>query len=332
MDTLNKIMKANESLLYKYRGDPTIPIGVLGLVDDTLGISECGNAAVAKNAVINSFVETHKQKMHEDKSVVVHVGNVKKCANPCPTLKVHKENMAVSASTKYLGNIITSGGGVRATIKDRRNQGWGRVAQILGILSEVDMGSHRVEVGLMLRKAMLNSNLLYSAEAWSAVSESETQRLEQVDSALIKGLVKGHSKTTVVFHYLETGTLMLRHIIRINRLMYHHHIINLGEEETVKKIYEKQKQGSFKEDWINLIKHDFEFMGIDFNEEDIKKTPKDTYRKKIKYLVRKAAFKELLERKNQISKMKDIEYKSYDIQPILRAAVLIVQKETCYIH
>ena len=75
MDMLNKIMKANESLLYKYRGDPTIPIGVLGLIDDTLGISECGNAAVAKNAVINSFVETHKQKMHEDKSVVVHVGN-----------------------------------------------------------------------------------------------------------------------------------------------------------------------------------------------------------------------------------------------------------------
>ena len=95
---------------------------------------------------------------------------------------------------------------------------------------------------------------------------------------------------------------MLRHIIRINRLMYHHHIINLGEEETVGKIYEKQKRGSFKGDWINLIRSDFEFMGIDINEEDIRKTSKDTYRRKIKYLVRKAAFKELLKKRTKYPK------------------------------
>ena len=111
---------------------------------------------------------------------------------PCPTLKVHKVNMKNATSCKYLGNTITSNGGVRATIEDRRNQGWGKVAQILGILGEVDMGTHRIEVGLMLRKAMLTSGLLYSAEAWSAVSESEIKRLEQVDTTLIKGLVKEH--------------------------------------------------------------------------------------------------------------------------------------------
>ena len=35
------------------------------------------------------------------------------------------------------------------------------------------MGTHRIEVGLMLRKAMLTSCLLYLAEAWSAVSENK---------------------------------------------------------------------------------------------------------------------------------------------------------------
>ena len=57
------------------------------------------------------------------------------------------------------------------------------------------MGGHRMRVGLLLRKAMLRSYLLFSAEAWSAVSESELYRLEQVDSALLKSLAKGHSKT-----------------------------------------------------------------------------------------------------------------------------------------
>ena len=49
----------------------------------------------------------------------------------------------------------------------------GEVAKILGILGEVPLGQYRIEVGLLLRKAILTSALLYSAEAWSAVSETE---------------------------------------------------------------------------------------------------------------------------------------------------------------
>ena len=177
MDTMNKIMRPKDSLSYKYRGDPQIPIGVLGMVDDTLGVSECGKDAVEKNSVINSFVETHRLQMHEDKSVVLHVGNVKKCKVACPTLRTHKNKMQESKSTKYLGNILTSKGGVRETIEDRRNKGWGKVSQILGILGEVDFGQHRIEVGLLLRKAILTSGLLYLAEAWSDVSEADIKRL-----------------------------------------------------------------------------------------------------------------------------------------------------------
>ena len=142
--------------------------------------------------------------MHETKSVVIHVGNVKNYSHPFPTLEVHGANMHEAKSTKYLSNIISSNGGVRETIEDRRNQGWGRVAMIMGILGEVALGTYRIEVGLMLRKAILTSKLLYSAEAWSAVSENEIKRLEQVDASLIKGLVNGHSKTPYVFHYLDT--------------------------------------------------------------------------------------------------------------------------------
>ena len=84
--------------------------------------------------------------------------------------------MQESKSTKYLGNILTSKGGVRETIEDRRNKGWGKVSQILGVLGEVDFGQHRIVVGLLLRKAILTSGLLYSAEAWSDVSEADIKR------------------------------------------------------------------------------------------------------------------------------------------------------------
>ena len=70
--------------------------------------------------------------MHMDKTKVIHVGNVKKCNQPCPKLKVHEENMHDVQSFKYLGNIVTTNGGNQATIEDRRNRGWGKVAQIMG--------------------------------------------------------------------------------------------------------------------------------------------------------------------------------------------------------
>ena len=120
---------------------------------------------------------------------------------------------------KYLGNYLSSYGGVKDTIEDRRNKGWGKESQILGILGEVDIGGHRMEAGLLLREAILTNSLLFSAEAWSNVTDKDIKRLEQVDTCLLKSLVKGHSKTPVVFHHLESGTLMLRHMLMINRLM-----------------------------------------------------------------------------------------------------------------
>ena len=145
-------------------------------------------------------------------------------------MKVHTQNMHNITSSKYLGKVLMSGGGLRETITDRRNKGWGKVAQILGILGEVLLGQHRIEVGFLLSKAILTSALLYSAEAWSAGSETEIKELEEVDSALLKGLVEGQSKTPSCFHYLETGSLMQRHIIKMNRVM-----LGLDREDTILK-------------------------------------------------------------------------------------------------
>ena len=93
MDRLNQIAISDESLQYNDKEDPTIPIGILGMVDDTLSVSECGIKTIKKNSVINSFMETHRILLSSEKSVVLYYGDEKKCATPCPTLKVHKEDM-----------------------------------------------------------------------------------------------------------------------------------------------------------------------------------------------------------------------------------------------
>ena len=317
MDKLNKIMMKNPRLQYFYKQDPNIPIGVMGMVDDILSISKCGNETIEKNAVINSFMETERLTISKEKSSVIHIGNTKKCEQSCPKIKVHTENMKINHSTKYLGNILSSNGGIKETISDRRNKGWGLISKVKAILDEVPLGPHRVEAGLLLRRAMLVNSLLFTAETWSGLSERDLARLQVVDTAMMRAITGGHSKTAVEFHFLETGTLMLKHILSINRLMYHHHLITREDNETIKKVYNKQKEDNTKGDWFDLLMKDFNFIGVEMDENHIKQKTKEEYKKEIKEQINEAAFNELLQLKQNHSKLKEVKYLTFSIQPYL---------------
>ena len=155
MDKLNKTILKQDHLTYQYQSDRNIRIGVLGMVDDNLSISQCGITSVQKNAVINSFIDTQRLTLSKKKSVVLHIGNEKKCLLPCPKLKVHSHIMKTTKSQKYLGDIITSSGTVRETVEDRRNKGWGRVAEISGILGQLpDM--RKVEKRFKIARCQIN--------------------------------------------------------------------------------------------------------------------------------------------------------------------------------
>ena len=249
------------------------------MINDTLAVSKCGREAIKKNAFINSFMETHRLVLSQEKSVLLHFGKDNKCVLPCPDLMVHKDNMKKTVSTKYLGNILSTAGGQGENIEDRRSRGWGKVSTIMGILSEVDMGKHRLEVGLMLRQAILISSMLYSAEAWSDITEKQLARMEVVDSSLLRRLTDGHVKCATEFLHLETGTWKLRHHLTYLRLMYHHHILQRDDTETIKKIYEKQKTNFVKGDCFQLLLKDFEFIKKDLNEKEICEMPKKCTRK-----------------------------------------------------
>ena len=226
-------------------------------------------------------MHTQQLTLSKEKFVVVHIGNTKKCTLKCPKLKVHSEPMEEKECKKYLGNFISSKGGVSETIEDRRKKGWGKISTIIGILEDVDMKANRLEAGLLLRQSILVNSLLYSSEALSGVTNTQLARIEAIDSALLCKLTGGHTKCASEFNHLETGTWKLRHILSYHRLIYHHNILSRGGKETINKIYRKQKSNSVKGDWIKLLEKDFDFIGIQMNEEQIINTPKDAYKKEM---------------------------------------------------
>ena len=172
MDRVNKVMLADDSLCYYYRGDPNIPLGVLGMVDDTLGVSKCGVASVKKNAIINSFIEEQRLTLSKTKSSVLHIGNKSKCLTPCPTLHVHESEMKTADSVRYLGDIVSASGSRRPCIEDRRSSGWAKVSDITGQLTAMPE-NRKIEAGLKLRETKLCNGILYSTEAWTNISDRE---------------------------------------------------------------------------------------------------------------------------------------------------------------
>ena len=65
---------------------------------------------------------------------------------------------------------------------------------------------------------------------------------------------------------------MLRHIVRMKRIMYHHHILSRNSNETIRKICMKQKEDQLLGDWYSLLIKDFKFIGIEINKVVIQKT------------------------------------------------------------
>ena len=53
--------------------------------------------------------------------------------------------------------------------------------------------------------------------------------------------------------YMDTGTLSLKYLIKIRRLMYLWHILHVDKKELLNKLYFAQKLESSKDDWVEQI-------------------------------------------------------------------------------
>ena len=83
------------------------------MVDDLLGVAECGHDSLALNVFMNTQIEMKKLQFHtpdaqgKSKCNVMHVGNDK---GICPQLQVHGTVMQKITHDTYLGDIISCDG------------------------------------------------------------------------------------------------------------------------------------------------------------------------------------------------------------------------------
>ena len=312
MDKLGQHVYKKDDLIYMYKGAVEVP--TLGMVDDIMSIQKCNNETVKINAVINSFVESKKLNLSKSKCYKIHIEKQKKKEHNCAKLKIHNNDMKDSEKQKYLGDVVDISGKIRSTVEERRQKGYGMVAEILAIINDIPLGQFRIEIGLKLRQAMLISAMLFNSEAWHDISEGEIKSLELVDEHLIRSLVSAHSKTAIEFLYLETGAMPIRFIIMCRRMIYLQTLLKRSNSELTKRIYLAQKQNPNKGDFYCLVMKDFEIIGETLNEKEITNKSKLSHKNHIKQKVRNAALLYLKEKQQKHSKIKNIEYEKLETQ------------------
>ena len=222
--------------------------------------------------------------------------------------------MKQSQEEKYLGDLVNTSGTIRKTVEERRDKGYGIVTEIIAILDEIPLGRYKLEIGLKLRQAMLLNGILFNSESWHSVTETELRMLESVDEHLLRGLVKGHSKTPLEFLYLEVGAIPIRHLISCRRLLYHQVILKREDKELTKRVYHAQKETKTAGDFADLISKDFELINEVQDDRLIQTANRSSYKQTIKAKIKAAALKYLKEKQEGHSKVKEIQYDKFQVQ------------------
>ena len=176
------------------------------------------------------------------------------------------------------------------------------------------MGHWKVQAGLSLRQAMLLNGILFNSEAWQGPDTKNIIMLEKVDEALLRGILGAHPKIPLEALYLETRSIPIRFIVAST-------ILQRDKNEMIAKIYEAQKIKPSPGDFINLVKNDFDIIGLEMNEQEIRQISKQQFKKIIKSKIMNAAFTYLKALQMNHSKMKNLRYERFEISKYLSSPI-----------
>ena len=230
--------------------------------------------------------------------------------------------MSESESEKYLGDVIDTTGKIQATIDQRKAKGTGIIAEIMSIVEEIPFGKHKIAVAMKLREAMLINGLLYNSKAWHGVTKKHVESLETIDKALLRNILKAHSKTPTELLYLESGALPIRWIIAQRRIMYLKHIMSKHDTELLKQVFLAQKNNPTQGDFVTLVSKDLNDLNISYEEATTSALSKGQLKSILKKNANNAAFCELKETLLTHKKVKDLKYERFEMQSYLKSEVL----------
>ena len=241
--------------LEPYNYKDKVPVPLLGMVDDTLLISECGYKTYRMNAFINAKTALKRLQFGPDKCHVMYVGknipehkkmdlyvdgwkvqetkDVETGATTTQDIFEGEEDIMETNLEKYLGQVICSDGTNVKNVENHAGKGIGMGNTIESILKYVPGGKFHFEIAVLMRIAYLISSMLSCSEVCYNISESDLRKLEQSDESLMRKILNCSSQVSGEILSLELGLLPVRHIIKLRRMIYLQHILKQRKKNTL---------------------------------------------------------------------------------------------------
>ena len=344
IDNFGKECIDNEKYLYSYKNEVGVP--PLAMIDDLVCPSVCGVDSVLINSYINAKTNTKKLQFGVNKCHQLHVGKKNQL---CPTLKVDNwELQKVSESEtglgnlqdvlvenhelekkvteKYLGDIISVDGKNSKNITSRKGKAVGIIRQISSILQDICFGPFYFEVALLLRESLFLSSILVNSEAWYGLTMEEKKELEKQDENLLRKILECPSNSPKCMLYLETGSKPIRFIIMMRQMMFLHYILKEEKTSLISRFFFAQLKNPGKNDWINTIYENLEFLEIFLDFDQIEMTSQFQFKSFVEKAIDKKCFEYLIEEKNKKNKVKHINYKKLELKNYLMPGKISIQQ------
>ena len=108
---------------------------------------------------------------------------------------------------------------------------------IFSSFNEISLGHYHYEIAFIMRDTILVSKMVSSSESWYNVSKQDYQKLENVDEMFFRRLLNVPVSVPKEGIYLDTGKLSVKYIVKIRRMMYWWHLVNVKNSELIHKFY-----------------------------------------------------------------------------------------------
>ena len=318
-----ELLNEEPSFIFKYKGH--IPVGILGQVDDLIGVTEAGYKSHQMNAYLNLKTADKYLQFGQDKCKTMFVSKKKEVEEylhsqlEVDTWKVtfdEEENMTERfdgkkpmeevKQIKYLGVIISQNGSNMPDIKAKQNKALGTQKMIMNIIK--GLGTYTFECGFIYLRSILRGSILYGTEVMFHITEMEKRTLEKIEESQMRNFFQTEKGCSIQIMYLDGGLVPARYLILGNKVNYLHYILNEDSNSLLLKFLQAQIKFPVKNDWNSEVKNILTQLQINLSYEEIRSMKKSTFKTLVRRSVEKKAFSDLINKQKSGQKGCEIMY------------------------
>ena len=154
---------------------------------------------------------------------------------------------------------------------------------------------------------MLRGSILYAAECYYNLKETELRQLERIEEGFLRQLLNTTKGCPITQLYMAVGLYPARYEIMKMRLLFLKYILNQEDSSMIKKFFKLQLGQPTRGDWASTCLSNLQYLQVNESLEEIEKMTKNKFKRILSNRIDEKALEYLNEKRG--SKGSQIIYK-----------------------